>query len=41
MFEQLEYLLAHKEKGCPGSCPECIRLEHVKFWLLEPFEGVI
>ncbi len=41
MFEQLDYLLAHKEKGCPSTCAECIRLEHVKFWLLEPFEGVI
>lgn len=41
MFEQLDYLLAHKEKGCPSGCAECIRLEHVKFWLLEPFEGVV
>jgi hypothetical protein len=41
MFEQLNYLLAHKGKTCPSGCPDCIRLEHVKFWLLEPFQGVI
>jgi hypothetical protein len=41
MFEQLDYLLAHTGKACPTDCAECIRLEHVKFWLLEPFQGVI
>ncbi len=40
MFEQLDYLLAHNAGKCPSDCAECIRLEHVKFWLLEPFEGV-
>ncbi len=41
MFEQLDYLLAHNGKNCPSGCAECMRLKHVKFWLLEPFQGVI
>ncbi|SPE37959.1 hypothetical protein SBA3_2740009 [Candidatus Sulfopaludibacter sp. SbA3] len=40
MFEQLDYLVAHNSGSCPNGCPECARLEHIKFWLLEPFRMV-
>lgn len=34
--EQLRYLMHHGER-CPVSCPECIRLEVIKRFLLRPF----
>ena len=40
MFEQLDYLVSHNGGNCPNGCPECARLEHIKFWLLEPFRMV-
>jgi hypothetical protein len=37
MFDQLEYLLAHKSRGCPPGCGSCKRLKQVESWLLLPF----
>jgi hypothetical protein len=37
MFDQLEYLLAHQNNGCPAGCQDCLRLKQVKVWLLQPF----
>jgi hypothetical protein len=37
MFDQLEYLLAHKSRGCPRGCGSCKRLKQVENWLLLPF----
>jgi hypothetical protein len=37
MMEQIAYLAAHAAQACPPACPECVRLEQVKRWLLAPF----
>jgi hypothetical protein len=37
LFDQLEYLVAHRGRDCPSDCIECSRLERVKHWLLLPF----
>lgn len=39
MFEQLDYLMAHNCGTRASACPECARLEHIRFWLLAPFRG--
>jgi hypothetical protein len=39
MFDQLEYLLAHKSRGCPAGCADCIRLKEIEGWLLQPFRA--
>jgi len=36
LTEQLEYLLAHGG-CCRSGCPDCVRLERVKDYLLQPF----
>ena len=37
MMEQIAYLAGHAAQACPPACPECVRLEQVKRWLLAPF----
>ena len=37
MFDQLEYLLVHGNRGCPAGCEDCVRLKQVEAWLLQPF----
>lgn len=39
LFEQLEYLATHLNKGddCPSPCPVCARLDLVSRFLLAPF----
>jgi hypothetical protein len=37
LFDQLEYLLAHRTEDCPPGCTDCSRLQQVKDWLLLPF----
>jgi hypothetical protein len=37
MFEQLEYLVAHRSAICTPGCSECARLGQVQQWLLRPF----
>jgi hypothetical protein len=37
MFDQLEYLLAHRGRDCTPDCLDCGRLRQVKNWLLLPF----
>lgn len=39
LFDQLEFLVAHRSMHCPDGCPECVRLEQVKGWLLLPFRA--
>lgn len=39
MFEQLEYLVAHRSPTCPQGCAECARLAQVESCLLMPFEA--
>jgi len=39
MFEQLEYLFAHKKHACRSGCADCIRLRAVEGWLLQPFRA--
>lgn len=40
LFDQLQFLVAHDTSRCAADCPECIRLEQVKGWLLLPFRSV-
>ena len=37
MMEQIAYLAGHAAEACPPACPDCMRLEQVKHWLLAPF----
>ncbi len=37
MMEQVAYLAGHAVEACPAGCPDCLRLEQVKRWLLAPF----
>ena len=37
MMEQIAYLTGHAAEACPPACPDCVRLEQVKRWLLVPF----
>ena len=37
MFDQLEYLLAHRSRGCSEGCVDCARLKEIEGWLLQPF----
>jgi hypothetical protein len=37
MMEQIAYLAGHAAEACPPACPDCVRLEQVKRWLLAPF----
>jgi hypothetical protein len=37
MMEQIAYLAGHTAEACPPACPDCVRLEQVKRWLLAPF----
>ena len=37
MMEQIAYLAGHATEVCPPACPDCVRLEQVKRWLLAPF----
>jgi hypothetical protein len=37
MFDQLQYLSAHRVSGCPRGCADCARLAQVKTLLLQPF----
>lgn len=39
LFDQLEFLVSHGSLHCPTGCPECVRLEQVKEWLLLPFRA--
>lgn len=39
LFDQLEFLVGHRSLHCQESCPECVRLEQVKEWLLLPFRA--
>lgn len=39
LFDQLQFLVAHGSLQCPEGCPECVRLEQVKGWLLLPFRA--
>jgi hypothetical protein len=39
MFDQLQYLLAHKKSECSAKCEDCARLDRVKTWLMLPFRG--
>ena len=41
MFDQLEYLVAHKSSKCSPGCSDCQRLEQVKNWLLAPFRSAL
>jgi hypothetical protein len=36
LLEQIEYLLNH-ERACEPGCSDCMRLEQVKRYLLQPF----
>ena len=37
MFDQLQYLAAHRGPGCPRGCADCARLAQIKTLLLVPF----
>jgi hypothetical protein len=39
MFDQLEYLIAHKDESCGPDCLDCGRLHQVRDWLLLPFRS--
>jgi|KBSSwiStaDraftv2_1062776.scaffolds.fasta_scaffold1924494_1 hypothetical protein len=38
MFEQLEYLVAHRDGDCVPGCADCARLAQVQTCLLGPFQ---
>ena len=37
MFEQLDYLVAHKSRRCSPRCDACMRLNQIESLLLAPF----
>jgi hypothetical protein len=39
MWEPMEFLVAHAGPACSPGCPECLRLEQVRQWLLRPFDS--
>lgn len=40
MWEQMEYLMAHDGSSCHPGCPDCRRLEQLRYHLLKPFNSV-
>ena len=40
IFEQLDFLLNHRDHECFPDCEDCARLERVKYWLLLPFRPI-
>ena len=41
MFDQLQYLAAHRVSACPRGCADCARLAQIKTLLLMPFRSDI
>ena len=37
LFDQLEYLLAHRNRPCTPGCEACVRLKQVESVLMRPF----
>ena len=41
LFDQLEYLVAHRSGECAPDCLDCGRLQQVKNWLMLPFRTAV